>query len=120
MAASSRPEDRADGPRKPLLGLRHRPGRLALMIFRLPLVLYQHGLGWTLGHTFLLLEHTGRKTGQRHSAVAQALKYDPSTREAVICAAWGPNTNWLRNIRARPAERIQIGRESFTPHQRFL
>jgi hypothetical protein len=27
----------------------------------------------------------------------------------VICSAWGQGTDWMRNIRARPGLRIQIG-----------
>ena len=49
-----------------------------------------------------------------------ALTYDPDTREAVVCSAWGPNTEWIRNLRAHPALQIQIGRESYVPEQRFL
>jgi deazaflavin-dependent oxidoreductase (nitroreductase family) len=104
----------------PLLGLRRQPGRIALWLFRLPLPLYRHGWGWLLGRTFLLLEHAGRKTGKRHATVAMVLHYDPQTREAVICSVWGPNTDWIKNIRARPALQVQIGAESFTPKQRFL
>jgi deazaflavin-dependent oxidoreductase (nitroreductase family) len=112
---------RAVGRRaKPLLGVRAQPGRLALAVFRLPLPLYRRGWGWVLGDTFLLLVHAGRKTGKLHSTVAMALRYDPETHEAVICSAWGQNTDWVRNIRVRPALRVQIGRESFTPEQRFL
>ena len=105
---------------RPLLGLRHKPGRLALGVFRLPLVAYRRGWGGLLGHTFLLLVHAGRKSGKPYSAVAMVLRYDPYTHEAVICSAWGQDTDWIRNIRARPALRVQIGRESFTPQQRFL
>lgn len=114
----------ASGPRgraaRPFWGLRRKPGRFALAVFGLPLLLYRRGWGGLLGHTFLLLIHAGRKTGQPHSAVAMVLRYDPHTREAVICSGWGENTDWVRNIRARPALRVQIGRESFTPQQRFL
>ena len=78
------------------------------------------GWGWLLGHTFLLLDHAGRKTGQRHSTAAMVLSYDPETQEAVICSAWGQDTDWIRNIRVRPALQVQIGRESFAPEQRFL
>ena len=105
---------------KPLLGLRRKPGRLALAIFRIPLPLYRRGWGGLLGHTFLLLVHAGRKTGKPHSATAMVLSYDPQTREAVIFSAWGQDTDWVRNIRVRPALQVQIGRESFTPQQRFL
>jgi deazaflavin-dependent oxidoreductase (nitroreductase family) len=86
----------------------------------MPLLLYRRGWGGLLGHTFLLLVHAGRKTGTPYSAVAMVLSYDPHTHEAVICSGWGQDTDWVRNLRARPALRVQIGRESFTPQQRFL
>jgi deazaflavin-dependent oxidoreductase (nitroreductase family) len=89
-------------------------------MFRLPLLAYRRGWGGLLGHTFLLLVHAGRKTGKPYPAVAMVLGYDPHTHEAVICSAWGQDTDWVQNIRARPALRVQIGRESFTPVQRFL
>ena len=104
----------------PLLGLRRKPGRLALALFRLPLPLYRHRWGWLLGHTFLLLVHTGRRTGKPRATVAMTVRYNPQSHEAVVCSVWGPHTDWIRNIRARPALQIQIGREVFTPTQRFL
>jgi len=86
--------------RRPLLGLRRHPGRLALAAMRVPRPLYHHGWGWLLDHTFLLIAHQGRKTGRRRETVAMALAYDPETREAVVFSAWGPNTEWIRNLRA--------------------
>jgi deazaflavin-dependent oxidoreductase (nitroreductase family) len=106
--------------RRPLLGLRADPGRLALAIFRSPLRRYQHGWGWMLGRTFLVLTHVGRKTGRPHDTAAMVLTYDPATRESVICSAWGPDTDWIRNIRVHPATQVRIGREAYTPEQRFL
>ena len=52
--------------------------------------------------------------------VAMIVDSDETTREVVICAAWGPDTDWVRNLRAGPATRVQLGRESFVPAQRFL
>ncbi len=123
MAVSQAPESPPSAPlhrAKPLLGLRERPGRLAYVLFRAPLPLYRRGWGRLLGHTFLLIVHQGRKTGKAHGAVAMAASWDPVTREAIVCSAWGRNTQWVRNIRVRPALRIDIGRESFAPEQRFL
>jgi hypothetical protein len=74
-------------PRKPLLGLRRKPGRLALAMFRMPLRAYRHDAGWLLGHTFLEFTHTGRKTGQPYETVAMVLRYDADAHEAIICAA---------------------------------
>jgi deazaflavin-dependent oxidoreductase (nitroreductase family) len=109
-----------EGTGRPLLGLRRQPGRLALAAMRVPRPLYHRGWGWMLDHTFLLIAHKGRKTGKRRETVAMALAYDPDTREAVVFSAWGPNTQWIRNLRAHPALQIQIGRESYVPEQRFL
>lgn len=105
---------------RPLLGLRRQPGRLALALMRTPRPLYHRGWGPLLGHTFLLITHQGRKSGKRRETVAMALSYDPKTREAVVFSAWGPNTEWMRNLRAHPALEIQIGRERYVPEQRFL
>jgi deazaflavin-dependent oxidoreductase (nitroreductase family) len=110
----------AGGLARPFLGLRGRPGRLALAAFRLPLPLYRRGWGWLLGDTFLLLVHAGRKTGKPYSTVAMVLSYDPRTHEAVICSAWGKDSDWIRNLQAHPALKVQIGRKVFTPDQRFL
>jgi deazaflavin-dependent oxidoreductase (nitroreductase family) len=108
------------GQDRPLLGLRRRPGRLVLPLFRLPLKAYQHNAGPAVGRTFVAFTHTGRKTGQPHQAVAMVLRYDKATGEAVICAAWGPQTDWYRNLQAHPAVQVQLGGQTFTPQQRFL
>jgi deazaflavin-dependent oxidoreductase (nitroreductase family) len=103
-----------------ILGLRRQPGRLALAIFHLPLPLYRRGWGWLLGRTFLVLTHTGRKSGKIRETAAMVLGDDRATGEAVICSVWGENTDWIRNLRSHPALRVQIGRDSFAPEQRFL
>ena len=118
-ASSTAGKQRRRG-RRPLLGLRRQPGRLVLAAMRLPRPLYHRGWGWMLGHTFLLIAHQGRKTGSRRETVAMALAYDPAAREVVVCSAWGPATEWIRNLRAGPALEIRIGRESYVPEQRFL
>ncbi len=106
--------------RRPLLGLRRKPGRLALALFRMPLRAYRHDAGWMLGHTFIEFTHLGRNTRQPHQAVAMVLHYDEETREAVICAAWGPETDWFRNLRAGPATEVRLGRDRYAPQHWFL
>ncbi len=104
---------------RPLLGLRKRPGRIALAAMRLPRPLYHHGLGKLLGHTFLLITHQGRMTGTPHETVAMALTWNHETNEVIVCSVWG-ETQWVRNLRAHPALAIQIGAERFAPQQCFL
>jgi deazaflavin-dependent oxidoreductase (nitroreductase family) len=91
------------------------------LAFRLPLPLYRAGWGWLfLGRTFLVLTHVGRTTGEPHATAAMVLAEDKSTGEAVFCSVWGPRADWIRNLRAHPALRVQIGRDSFAPQHRFL
>jgi hypothetical protein len=71
--------------KRPLFGLRKRPGRVALAAMRLPRPLYHHGWAWMLDHTFLLMVHQGRKTGKRRETVAMAAAYDPQTLEVIVC-----------------------------------
>jgi deazaflavin-dependent oxidoreductase (nitroreductase family) len=94
---------------------------LALFVFRLPLPLYRAGLGWLfLGHTFLVLTHVGRRTGQQHATAAMVLAEDRATNEVVICSVWGPRTDWILNLKAHPGLLVQIGRDTFVPEHRFL
>jgi deazaflavin-dependent oxidoreductase (nitroreductase family) len=86
----------------------------------MPQHLYRRGWGWVLGRTFLLLVHVGRTTGRPHSTVAMVLADDGGTGEVVICSGWGPEADWVRNLRARPAREVCIGRERFVPEHRFL
>src|SRR5690242_14762840 len=105
---------------RPLLGLRRKPGRLAIAIFRLPLRAYRHNARPWTGRTFLALSHLGRKTGRPAHAAAMVARYNETTGEAVICAGWGPQTDWYRNLKAKPAAQVQLGGRTFVPQQRFL
>jgi deazaflavin-dependent oxidoreductase (nitroreductase family) len=120
MAATTGRRQRATTYSRPLLGFRRQPGRLALAIFRMPLPLYRAGLGWLLGHVFLLVTHAGRKTGRPYATAAMVLSYDKGSGEVVVCSVWGPQTDWIRNLRARPALEVRISRDSYIPQQRFL
>lgn len=106
--------------RRPLFGLRRRPGRLALTIFRLPLSAYRHNAGPAAGRTFVAFTHIGRKTGQPHETVAMVLRDDRVAREVVICAGWGPQTDWYRNLQTHPAAKVQLGGSTFGAEARFL
>jgi deazaflavin-dependent oxidoreductase (nitroreductase family) len=103
-----------------MLGLRQTPGRLALAVFRMPLRLYEHGRGWVLGRSFLVVTHLGRKTGRAFNTAVMVLSYDRETQESIVCSAWGADSDWVRNIRARPATKVHVGRDRYTPQQRFL
>ncbi len=116
-----RPAPPTSGHRKrPLLGLRKKPGRVALVFMRMPVRAYAHDQGHLLGRAFLQFTHVGRNSGKLYQAVAMVLDYDTTIGEAVICAAWGPDVDWYRNLQAHPATNVKLDRTSFTPAQRFL
>ena len=114
------PRPHAQQAERPFLGLRRRPGRAALVLMRMPLRAYRHDDGWMLGRTFIAFTHVGRKSGRPYDAVAMVLSYEATTGEAVIFAAWGPQTDWYRNLRAGPSPRAWLGRDTFEPEVRFL
>ena len=64
--------------------------------------------------------HAGRKTGTPHEATAMVLRFDETTKEAVICSHGDRTpTGYATSALARHYA-SQIGRESFVPEQRFL
>jgi deazaflavin-dependent oxidoreductase (nitroreductase family) len=86
----------------------------------LPRPLYRRGWGRLLGHVFVMITHVGRKTGKPRETVAMALSYEREPRAVVVCSAWGATTEWIRNLRANPALRVEIGSDSYVPRHRFL
>ena len=69
-------------------------------VFRAPRRLYDVGWGGLLGHRFLLLRHTGRRTGRQHAVVLEVLRHDPAAGEHVVISGFGPRADWLRNLDA--------------------
>jgi deazaflavin-dependent oxidoreductase (nitroreductase family) len=81
--------------------------------------LWTFRLGWLVGHSLLVLTHVGRHTGKEYRTVLYVQRYGRRTREATVVSVWG-ESQWLLNIRARPAIWIEIGLQRYAPVQRFL
>jgi deazaflavin-dependent oxidoreductase (nitroreductase family) len=96
------------------------PKGLLAWFLGLPRYLYRLGLGFLLGHRFLLLVHQGRRTGRRRETPLEVMRYDPARREAIVAAGWGRRTQWLHNVEAGLAQEIRIGRERYVPDWRRL
>jgi deazaflavin-dependent oxidoreductase (nitroreductase family) len=75
-------------------------------------VLYRWHAGWLLGHRFLLLRHTGRRSGTEYRTVLEVMHYDPASGAAICMSGWGTGADWYRNIMAGPAV-VTIGRRTF-------
>lgn len=79
------------------------------LVFRLPIWFYRLGLGGLLGHRFLLLTHTGRKTGTVRQTVLEVVRYDKGKHSFIVAAGFGSKSDWYRNIQVNPSVSVQSG-----------
>ena len=92
--------------------------RLVRAIFRAPVRLYDHGLGWLLGRRFLCLTHVGRKSGRRYRTVLEVIGLTHD--EVTVIAGLGPSSDWFRNLQAGSTADVQLGRVRFAADHRVL
>lgn len=98
-----------------------RAGRALLRwVLRAPTALYRHDLGWLLGHRFCALTHVGRRSGREYRTVLEVLDHRPDSGAVSVLAGFGRRADWLRNIEAAPAVRLQVGRRAYVPEHRVL
>lgn len=97
-----------------------RPGPLVRWLLRAPARLYDWNAGWLLGRRFLLLTHTGRRTGQRHRTMLEVIGTRPTAGELLVVAGLGRSANWYRNLQAHVAVEVAVGRQRFRPEHRTL
>lgn len=97
-----------------------KPPHALVVLFGLPRHLYRHGLGWVLGHRFLQLTHTGRRSGRTYTTILEVIRYDSGSREATVISGFGPEADWLRNVLANGRAEVSIGRSSFPATCRVL
>ena len=64
--------------------------------------------------------HRGRRTGTEHRTVLEVVDYRAETGEAIVITPWPEHSDWYRNITARPAQEVWLGRRRFKPVQRML
>ena len=86
------------------------PRGLSRLLYRLPILLYQAGLGWLFGKRFLLLTHTGRVSGLPRQLVLEVIRYDEHSESYYVVSAFGEQADWFRNIQLTPEVGITIGR----------
>ena len=96
------------------------PSGLSRLLFRMPIYLYKARLGWLLGGRFLLLNHTGRKSGQPRQAVVEVVRHDPASDTYVIASGFGEKAQWFQNLMHTPDITIQVGRRKLAVHARLL
>jgi len=96
------------------------PKGLKRLMFRTPIWLYNVGLGGLLGGRFLLLNHTGRKSGLPRQTVLEVVNFDPLTGTYFIASGFGKNSDWYQNILKNPDVMIQVGNKTIPVTARVL
>ena len=96
------------------------PGALLRFSLRLPILLYRLGLGWMLGDRFLMLTHTGRKSGLPRQTVIEVVKHDKATDTYYVASGWGEKSDWYQNIRKTPQVTIQVRGRKFQTIAEFI
>lgn len=89
------------------------PRGLLRLGLRLPVWLYRLRLGRLLGRRFVMITHTGRKSGLQRQTVLEVVRYDAATGIVVVASGWGEKADWFRNILKTPAVTVHIGHRHF-------
>lgn len=97
-----------------------KPRGLLRLGFRLPIWLYRLKLGWLLGDRFLLLTHTGRKSGLARQTVIEVVRHDQATDTYVVASGFGHQTDWFLNIQQNPTVTLTVQRRTLSARARLL
>ncbi|MFE0192024.1 nitroreductase/quinone reductase family protein [Streptomyces sp. NPDC058989] len=78
---------------------------------RLPVRLYQAGLGPLFGKRLLLLHHTGHLTGLHRRVVLEVITYERSDDRLswTVASGFGPAAAWYQSLRHFPWATVQFG-----------
>ena len=87
---------------------------------RLPILFYRLRLGWLLGDRFLMLTHTGRKSGLLHQTIIEVVKHDKETNTYYVASGWGEKSDWYQNIRKTPKVTVQVRGRKFQTTAEFI
>lgn len=96
------------------------PGKALRFGLRLPIWLYRVHLSWMLGNRFLMLTHTGRKSGLRRQTVIEVVQHDKKTDTYYVVSGWGEKSDWYQNIRKSPRVSVQVGGRKFQATAEFI
>jgi deazaflavin-dependent oxidoreductase (nitroreductase family) len=96
------------------------PQGIARLALRFPIWLYRVGLGGLLGTRFLMLTHTGRKSGKKRHTVLEVVRYEKAGPIFTVAVGFGPESDWFKNIHKNPNVIVQCGRKHWEMVSVFL
>jgi deazaflavin-dependent oxidoreductase (nitroreductase family) len=96
------------------------PHGLARLALRFPIWLYRMGLGGLLGTRFIMLTHTGRKSGKLRHTVLEVVRYEKAGDKFTVAVGFGPESDWYQNIRKNQHVMVQCGTKHWEMVAKFL
>jgi deazaflavin-dependent oxidoreductase (nitroreductase family) len=104
--------------------LKHKPvdapTGLSRLMFRFPILFYRIGLGGLFGKRFVLITHTGRKSGKPRQVLLEVIRHDPDTGTVYVIGAYGEKADWVRNVKKTSSIQAQLGWEGYDAKAEFL
>jgi deazaflavin-dependent oxidoreductase (nitroreductase family) len=90
------------------------------LTFRFPIWLYHVHMGWLLGYRFVLLTHTGRKSGLLRQTVLEIVRYNKTNGDVIVASGWGKKSDWFQNVTMSPKIEICVrNKHSFAMAERL-
>ncbi|WP_433916999.1 nitroreductase family deazaflavin-dependent oxidoreductase [Streptomyces sp. NBC_01744] len=91
-------------------------------VARLPLRVYDAGLGLLFGKRLLLLHHVGRVSGLDRRVVVEVVAHgrNGDVGSWTVASGFGPQSAWYQNLRHAPQTTIQIGNRRYAVTAHFL
>lgn len=86
---------------------RRGPGPVLRVALRVPMWLWDRGLGRSLGRWMLLLEHRGRRSGRVHRTVLEVAARDAG--RVYAASGFGARSDWFLNVRAHRRVMLETG-----------
>ncbi|MFJ9590889.1 nitroreductase family deazaflavin-dependent oxidoreductase [Streptomyces acidicola] len=84
----------------------------AQRVLAAPTLLYRAGLGWIMTERYLMIEHTGRRTGHTRRTIVECVQKTPEGG-VIVASALGEKGAWFLNVRYAGKARIFHGRRRY-------
>ncbi|WIM90157.1 nitroreductase family deazaflavin-dependent oxidoreductase [Candidatus Mycobacterium wuenschmannii] len=87
---------------------------------RIPIWAYRLGAGALFGERLIMLQHIGRKTGNRRYVVLEVIGH-PTPQTYLVASGFGEKAQWFRNVSASPRAWVYVsGRSPVAASARIL
>lgn len=97
-----------------------RPAGILRLGLRLPIWLFRLHLDRMLGDRFLMLIHTGRKSGQLRQTVIEVVQHDKASDTYYVVSGWGEKSDWYQNIHKTSQVTIHVRGRKFQSQAEFI